>query len=174
MILMVIIWKYWMVSIGQSPMARKGALERGRQYSISICFLFKPQNQSKAPQKPPSTPREFRKKKILNEITFLYLVLFGWNLIMEFERFFNEKDDRFLNDSKVNPLFDIGFIRDRNRKRKFEEIEERNPFKKRFVRYRKVQTKCHRRELIWPLTFVWTWNGSTFNHFRHSKSMQVR
>ena len=70
---------------------------------------------------------------------------------MEFERFFNEKDERlnrFLNDSKVNPLFDIGFIRDRNRKRKFEEIEERNPFKKRFVRYRKVQTKCHRRELI--------------------------
>ena len=52
---------------------------------------------------------------------------------MEFERFFNEKDDRFLNDSKVNPLFDIGFIRDRNRKRKFEQIEERNPFKKRFV-----------------------------------------
>ena len=55
---------------------------------------------------------------------------------MEFERFFNEKDDRFLNDSKVNPLFDIGFIRDRNRKRKFEQIEERNPFKKRFVRPR--------------------------------------
>ena len=63
---------------------------------------------------------------------------------MDFERFFNEKDDRddrfwkekddrFLNDSKVNPLFDIGFIRDRNRKRKFEQIEERNPFKKRFV-----------------------------------------
>ena len=63
---------------------------------------------------------------------------------MEFERFFNEKDDRddrfwkekddrFLNDSKVNPLFDIGFIRDRNRKRKLEQIEERNPFKKRFV-----------------------------------------
>ena len=56
---------------------------------------------------------------------------------MEFERFFNEKDDRFLNDSKVNPLFDIGFIRDRNRKRKFEQIEERNPFKKRYVVIRK-------------------------------------
>ena len=70
---------------------------------------------------------------------------------MEFERFFNEKDDRFLNDSKVNPLFDIGFIRDRNRKRKFEQIEERNPFKKRYVVLRKkylvlivVQTICHR------------------------------
>ena len=60
-------------------------------------------------------------------------LLFEWNFKMEFERFFNEKDDRFLNDSKVNPLFDIGFIRDRNRKRKFEQIEERNPFKKRFV-----------------------------------------
>ena len=67
-----------MVSIGQSPMARKGALERGRQYSISICFLFKPQNQSKAPQKPPSTPREFRKE--VSKQNYHLNEILKWNL----------------------------------------------------------------------------------------------